>query len=116
VAAVGAYLTHNPYRGRFEAAMRAYRRAAEQAAASAFQLRLALAHQQRQDHELKVAENALKQALTRNRAFAEQLKQTVRVHIAGLIKDPAVTDAIFGPDHRPYWTAAGQDPSQPPTS
>jgi hypothetical protein len=116
VAAVGAYLTHNPYRGRFQAAMRAYRRAAEQAAASAFQLRLALARQQRQEHELQVADEALRRALTRNRAVAEQLKQTVRVHIAGLIKDPAVTDAIFGPDRSPYRPAAGQHPSPPPTS
>lgn len=105
VAAVGAYFTHNPYRGRYAATIRAYRKATERAAASAYQVREAWAIYEHQQAEIETAQTVLAEALVRNKAFTEQLKQTVRIRIAGLAKDPAVTDAIFGPDHDPYWSA-----------
>lgn len=107
VAALGAYFTHNPYRGRYAATVRSYRKASEQAAASAYQLGQALATQDHQQTEIEAAKQMLAEAQDRNRAFTERLKQSVRVRIAGLAKDPAVTDAIFRPDDRPYRPAPG---------
>lgn len=103
VAAVGAYFTHNPYRGRYAAAIRAYRKASEGAAASAYQLSRASAVYLHQQAEIDAAKQILARAQDQNRAITEQLKQSVRIEIAGEAKDPAVTDAIFEPDHEPYW-------------
>lgn len=111
VAALGAYFSHNPYRGRYAATIRAYRKASERAAASAYQLGRALAIQDQQQTEIEAAERALAEAQARNRAFTERLKQSVRVRIAGLAKDPAVTDAIFRPDDRPYRSVPGGPPA-----
>jgi hypothetical protein len=108
VAAAGAYFSHNPYRGRYAAAIRAYQKASERAAASAYQLGQAVARYRHQQRSIASAEQVLKDAQKRNLAYAERLKQRVRVEIAGLAKDPAVTDAIFGPDHRPYWQTGKQ--------
>jgi hypothetical protein len=112
VAALGAYFTHNPCRGRYAAAIRAFRKASERASASAYQLGRALALLGRQQAEIEAAVAALAEAQKQNQALAERLKQSVRIEIAGLARDPAVTDAVFSPDHRPYWT----DPDGPPPS
>ncbi len=111
VAAAGAYFTHNPYRGRYARAIRAYRKASEHAAASVYQLGLAVARYHHQQRNIAGAEQILKGAQRQNIAYAERLKQRVRVEIAGLAKDPAVTDAIFGLDHRPYWPGEEQSPA-----
>ena len=103
VAAVGAYFTHNPYRGRYAAAIRAYRKASERAAASAYQLSRALAVSRHQQAQIDTSKQILAEAQAQNRAFTEQLKQSVRIEHAGWAKDPAVTGAIFEPDHDPYW-------------
>jgi hypothetical protein len=50
---------------------------------------------------MTAAPEILAEAHSQNRAFTEQLKQTVWIHIAGLAKDPAVTDAILGPGRGP---------------
>jgi hypothetical protein len=110
VAAVGAYFTHNPYRGRYAAAIRAYRKASERAAASAYQLGMALAVRDRQQAEIDAAAHVLAEAQVQNNAFAQQLKQSARIEIASVAKDPAVTDAIFEPDQSPYQP----DPEGPP--
>ena len=111
VAALGAYFTHNPYRGRYAATVRAYRKTTERAAASAYQLGRALAIQDQQLAEMEAAKRALAEAQAQNRAFTERLKQDVRVRIAGQAKDPAVTDAIFRPDDRPYRAVHGGPPA-----
>ena len=103
VAAVGAYFTHNPYRGRYVTALRAYRKASERAAASMYQWNQAGALYDRQRAELVAAREILTNAQAQERAFSEQLKQSIRVQIAGVARDPAVTDAIFKPDQKPYW-------------
>jgi hypothetical protein len=111
VAAVGAYFTHNPYRGRYVAALRGYRKAAERAAASANQFGRAEACCQQQVTELQNAGHVLEDAQALDRAFTEQLKQSVRLQIASMARDPAVTDAIFDEDRDPYWR--GQNGSSP---
>lgn len=111
VAALGAYFTHNPYRGRYVAALRGYRKATERAAATANQLGRAEASCQRQLTELRNAADALAGAQAQDLAFTEKLKQSVRLQIATMAKDPAVTDAIFDKDHDPYWR--GQNGSSP---
>jgi hypothetical protein len=103
VAALGAYFTHNPYRGRYVAALRAYRRAAERAAATASQFGRAEAARQRQAAELQSSDQVLAEVKALDKAFSEQLKQSVRLQIAVMSKDPAVTDAVFDADHAPYW-------------
>lgn len=103
VAAVGAYFAHNPYRGRYAAAIRAYRKASERAAASAYQLGQAVAAYEHQRAEIEASQQVLAEATSQDKAFTERLKQSVRIEIAGLARDPAVTDAIFEPDHKPYW-------------
>ena len=103
VAAVGAYMTHNPYRGRYVAALRGYRKATERAAATAHQLGRAEASYQRQATALRNAGDTLRSAQALDLAFTEQLKQGVRLQIASMARDPAVTDAIFDKDHNPYW-------------
>ena len=103
VAALGAYFTHNPYRGRYVAALRAYRKAAEHAAATASQFGQAEAAQQRQLAELSQSDQMLAEVKALDKAFSEQLKQSVRLQIAVMSKDPAVTDAVFDADHAPYW-------------
>ncbi|MGO9081153.1 MAG: hypothetical protein ACLQDY_19290 [Streptosporangiaceae bacterium] len=111
VAAIGAYFTHNPYRGRYAAAVRAYRKASEGVAASAYQLRRAVAIHDQQQAEIAAAKRTLDEAQAQNAAFTEQLKQTVRIRIAGMAKDPAVTDAIFSPDQSPYWPRPNVPPA-----
>jgi hypothetical protein len=103
VAALGAYFTHNPYRGRYVVALRAYRKAAERAAATASQFGRAEAAQQRQAAELRKSDQVLAEVKALDKAFSEQLKQSVRLQIAVMSKDPAVTDAVFDADHAPYW-------------
>ncbi len=103
VAAVGAYFAHNPYRGRYAAAIRAYRKASERAAASAYQLGQAVAACEHQRAEIEASQQVLAEATSQDKAFTERLKQSVRIEIASLARDPAVTDAIFEPDHKPYW-------------
>jgi hypothetical protein len=103
VAALGAYFSHNPYRGRYVAAMRAYRKAAERAAATANQLGRGEAGYQRQRAELENSDRILAEARELDKAFTEQLKQSVRLQIATMARDPAVTDALFDEDHKPYW-------------
>lgn len=109
VAALGAYYTHNPYRGRYKAAIGALRKSSERAAASAYQLGLAISFRDRQQAEIDAAAHVLAEAQVQNVAFAAQLKQSVRVAIASLAKDPAVTDAIFEPDKNPN----GAHPDEP---
>jgi hypothetical protein len=101
VTALGAYFSHNPYRGRFVAAVASFRRASEQAAASAHQLGLAISARDRQQAEINAAALVLTEAQAQNEAFTAQLKQNVRVAIASMAKDPAVTDALFEEDQQP---------------
>lgn len=103
VAALGAYFTHNPHRGQYVAALRAYRKAAERTAATANQFGRVEAGYLRQRAELENSDHILAQSQQLDRAFTEQLKQSVRLQIATMAKDPAVTDALFEEDHKPYW-------------
>jgi len=112
VAAMGAYFTHNPYHSRYTTAARAYRKASEQAAASRYQFLQAQALFDRQQAEIGAAPFILEHALAQEEAFAEQLKQSIRLQIASMAKDPAVTDAIFSPDQKPYWGGGTQPPAQ----
>ena len=98
VAIVGGYYTHNPYRGRYAAALRAYRKAGGQMSTSIQQFGMAFAAHQRQQAEIDAAEQILASAKNQNKEFTDQLKQVARIEIAALIKDPAVTDAFFKPN------------------
>jgi hypothetical protein len=59
VAALGAYFTHNPHRGQYVAALRAYRKAAERAAATANQFGRVEAGYLRQRAELESSDRIL---------------------------------------------------------
>jgi hypothetical protein len=102
VAGVGAYLSHNPLRESYTSAARAYRKASEQLAAIAFQAGASRARAHAYQAELDAAAQTLKHEVNARRALAEELKQEARVLVAQRLKDPAVTDAIFTEDWRPY--------------
>jgi hypothetical protein len=95
VAAVGAYVTHNPYRGGYVSALRTYRKASERAAASVHGFGLARAACLRQQAEIDESDQILAMAQAQNEAFTAQLKQLALIEIASMLKDPAVTDAFF---------------------
>ena len=65
VAALGAYYTHNPYRGRYKAAIGALRKSSERAAASVYQLGLAISFRDRQQAEIDAARHVLAEAQVR---------------------------------------------------
>jgi hypothetical protein len=113
VAAVGAFFTHNPYRSRYTAALRGYRKASDRAAASVYQFLQADAAYLRQRSELDAAKLIFDQAVAQERAFSEQLKQSIRLQIARMAGDPAVTDAIFTQDQKPYWGGQRGSSSRP---
>jgi hypothetical protein len=102
VAGVGAYLSHNPLRDSYAAATRAYGRASEQLAATAFQAGAAEARCSAYRAELDAAAQTLQYEIHARMALAEKLKQFARVLVAQRLKDPAITDAIFTDDWRPY--------------
>ncbi|MGW0483506.1 hypothetical protein [Nonomuraea sp. NPDC003214] len=102
VAAVGAYLTHNPLRSAYGRAARVHRQALGAAAAAARELALAEAARSAHANQLMAARQRLLHALQVRLALAERLKQLARVLIAQHAQDPAVTDAILEPDLRPY--------------
>jgi hypothetical protein len=102
VAGVGAYLSHNPLRDNYTSATRAYRKASEQLAATAFQVGASRARTNAHQAELEAAAQTLEHEVHARLALAEELKQVARVLVAQRLKDPAVTDAIFTEDWRPY--------------
>ncbi|MGH3277504.1 MAG: hypothetical protein ACRDNZ_24665 [Streptosporangiaceae bacterium] len=95
VAAVGAYLTHNPYRGGYMSAIKAYRKGSERASASVYRFGLARAAYMRQQEEISASDQMLTDAQAENAAFTAELGEIALIEIASLLKDPAVTDAFF---------------------
>lgn len=102
VAGVGAYLTHNPLRDSYAKAARAYRRAAKRSATTAFRAGAAEADRYAYEAQLTAADETLFHEIETRLALAEKLKQVARVQMAQRLQDPAVTDAMFGEDWRPY--------------
>ncbi len=95
VAAIGAYVTHNPHRGGYVSAIRAYRKASERVAGSLHRFGLAQAAWLRQEGEIVTADRILASAKEENTAFTTELQQVALIEIASMLKDPAVTDAFF---------------------
>lgn len=118
VAAVGAYLTHNPLRGAYSATQRAHRRATRRAARTVEKAFLASADRLTQMSRFASMLTVLGEEAERRREQGEELKQHARVVMATATQDPAVTDAVFDPDRRPYSAMPdgnGWDPApQPP--
>ena len=102
VACVGAYLSHNPFREAYKAALRGYRKATERVAVTTFLAGAESARLLTYQAEFDAAAQTLDNEVKKRLAFAAKLKQTARVLIAQHMKDPAVTDAMFGDDWRPY--------------
>jgi hypothetical protein len=102
VACVGAYLSHNPFREAYKAALRGYRKATERVAVTTFLAGAESARLLTYQAEFDAAAQTLDNETKKRLAFAAKLKQTARVLIAQHMKDPAVTDAMFGDDWRPY--------------
>jgi hypothetical protein len=102
VAATGAYLTHNPWRGGFVTLRRAHDRAVEQTAAAEAAYEMAVQRQQAQLAARDRARQLRETERHQRRAFAEDLKQHARVLLAQHHQDPAFTDALFDDDRTPY--------------
>ena len=95
VAALGAYFTHNPHRGGYVSALRAYKKTSERVAASMHRYGMAQAAYVRQQVEIDHSAQILAKAHEQNTALTAQLKEIARIEIASMLKDPAVTDAFF---------------------
>jgi hypothetical protein len=102
VAAVGAYLSHNPLRDGYVAALRGYRKATEQLAATRYRAEAEAARLLAYQAEFDAAAKTLAEEIAKRRALAGKLKEVARVLIAQRLQDPAATDAIFKDDWRPY--------------
>jgi heme/copper-type cytochrome/quinol oxidase subunit 4 len=102
VAAVGAYLTHNPLHAAFARAIREHRRAAEGHALSARRLRLAEAEREFFADQMTAAVLVRDEAVQARHALAEELKQLARLEIARHLRSASATDAFLDPDARPY--------------
>jgi hypothetical protein len=114
VALVGAYLTHNPLLHGYQRAKRAHRRAVRRLRRSA------PAHERARqvlDDHLAAREwdNRARQAARDERfAQADELKRYAEALIAVGLQDPSATDAITGPDRRPWTPDEKRDePTEP---
>ena len=109
-AALGAYLTHDPLRSAYAAAVRRHRRQTVRAARSARRRAVAQTEVNRYVAQLRAAQRIRDEEEQARRALAERLKQYSRVLLAQEAGDPAVTDAFFAPDRRPYdWASRPHD-------
>jgi heme/copper-type cytochrome/quinol oxidase subunit 4 len=102
VAAVGAYLTHNPLRDAFARSIREHRRAAEDHGLSAGRLRLAEAEREFYVGQMTAALMVRDEAVLARHALAAELKQLARLEIARHLRDASTTDAFLDDDARPY--------------
>jgi hypothetical protein len=102
VAAVGAYLTHNPLRENYVAASRSLRKWTERAAAASETYLIAKARLEARRMGDKAAKKILAEAIEERRALAARLKERVLLKHAAMMQDAAVTDAWFKPDNRSY--------------
>lgn len=102
VAGVGAYLSHNPLRDGYVAALRGYRNATERLAATRFRAEAESARLLAYQAEFDAAAKTLAEEIAKRRALAGKLKEVTRVLIAQRLQDPAATDAMFKDDWRPY--------------
>jgi hypothetical protein len=102
VAAIGAYLTHNPLHAAFARSIREHRRAAEGHALSARRLRLAEAEREFYVGQMTAALLVRDEAVQARHALAQELKQLARLEIAKHLRDASATDAFVDDDARPY--------------
>lgn len=102
VAAIGAYVTHNPLAGEYRVAWTRYRSAAARAGETAG-VRTAVERRLRHlRRALGKARRLRDRERGRRRHFAEELKQHARLLMANHVQDPAFSDALFDPDRLPY--------------
>jgi hypothetical protein len=102
VAAIGAYLSHNPLHAAFARSIREHRRAAEGHALSARRLRLAEAEREFYVGQMTAALLVRDEAVQARHALAQELKQLARLEIAKHLRDASATDAFVDDDARPY--------------
>lgn len=101
-AAVGAYLAHNSPKAGYRRLIKAHELAVRQLAASTAMVEAELVRIEVQRTHQRIAPDRLREACTDRLAFAAELKQYVRVGIAGRLDNPATTDAVLEEDRRPY--------------
>jgi hypothetical protein len=82
VAGIGAYLTHNPLRGSYAAALRAYDRAAKRLASSTFQARVSQGRCKIYHAELTAASNVVQHEVKIRLVLAARLKGFATSQIA----------------------------------
>jgi putative Ca2+/H+ antiporter (TMEM165/GDT1 family) len=105
VAAIGAYLTHNPLAGEYRVTRTRYQSAARRAGETAG-VRTAVERRLRHLRVALVKARRLRdRERGRRRHFAEELKQHARLLMANHVQDPAFSDALFDPDRLPYSTS-----------
>jgi hypothetical protein len=118
VAAIGAYLTHNPFAGEYQKVSRTHGVAAQREGESAG-ARAAVVKRLRHLRRALRKARALRDREHRwRRHFAEELKEYARTLMANHVQDPAFSDALFDKDRVPYHSTHhtvnghGRDPNQ----
>jgi hypothetical protein len=110
VAAIGAYLTHNPFAGEYRTAARRYS-AAVRSEGETNGVRTAVVRRLRHlRRALRKARALREREYRRRRHFAEELKEYARTLMANHAQDPAFSDALFDKDRLPYHSTNGHSP------
>lgn len=107
VAAIGAYLTHNPFPGEYRTAVRRYG-AAVRSEGETDGVRIAVVRRLRHlRRALRKARSLRTRERRRRRHFAEELKEYARTLMANHAQDPAFSDALFDKERLPYHSING---------
>jgi hypothetical protein len=114
VAAIGAYVTHNPGSGSYRKAMRGHAAAAELAAVTAGAVTAVRKRLRHLRKALRKAKKLREYETNRRLHFAEELKAHAKNLMVAYMKDPAFTDAVLGADRvprTPFSTKNGATPT-----
>ncbi|HEX6354213.1 hypothetical protein [Actinophytocola sp.] len=102
VAAIGAYVTHNPRAGEYRT-VRSKHQSSSALAGEMAGVRTAVLKRLRHFKKALVKARRLRdRERRRRRHFAEELKQHARLLMADHVQDPAFSDALFTQDRLPY--------------
>ena len=102
MAAIGAYVTHNPLAGEYRMVSDRHGTATVREGESSG-ARVAVAKRMRHlRRALRAATEVRDREHRRRRHFAEELKEYARTLMANHAQDPAFSDALFGKDRMPY--------------
>jgi hypothetical protein len=105
VAAIGAYVTHNPFAGQYRMVSKRHAAAAVWEGESGGAKEAVAKRLRHLRRALRKARALRDREHRRRRHFAEELKEYARTLMANHVQDPAFSDALFDKDRLPYHSA-----------